>query len=115
VVGQDCLDLIALVEPGRRVVVFKQSRTVEQFAEAWDRSHRQRQETVGGGIDAVRRGKVGVGVVERAPSWQFAAVVEVSGQHLELEVEHRLQQANLDQPSLAGDPTSNQTGEDALR
>jgi hypothetical protein len=47
-----------------------------------------------------------VGVVDRAPLRQFAAVVEVCGQHLELEVEHRFQQADLDQPSLAGDPTA---------
>ena len=44
-----------------------------------------------------------------------AAVVEVRGQHLELEVEDRFQQADLDQPALAGDAAADEAGQDALR
>ena len=39
----------------------------------------------------------------------------MGGQHLELEVDQRLQQAGLDQPALAGDAAPAQLGENALR
>jgi hypothetical protein len=55
-----------------------------------------------------------VGGAELRPRRLPAAVVEVGGQHLELEVDHRLEQARFDMGAAAGAPLPDQGGEDAL-
>ena len=52
-----------------------------------------------------------MGVVDCAALRQFAAIIEMRGQHLKLEVQDRFQQADLHQTALAGDAAPHQTSQ----
>ena len=98
VVTQDGFDLVTAVEPNGRFVIFQQRGTTEQFTQARHGAHGQRQIPVGRGVDAVRRAKIGMAIVHRTARRMFAAIVEVRGQHLELEVEDGFHEADLHPP-----------------
>src|SRR5207302_5416687 len=87
---------------------------LEQLAEEWHRAHREREEAVRCLVDAVRRADVRVRAPDLAPHGQSIAVVQVAGQHLELEVERRLEQADLDEAAAAGRAAADEAREDAL-
>ena len=92
----------------------QQRRAIQQAAEDGDGPHSQRQKAIGCLVDAVGGGEIGVGVINRAALGLFPAVVEMSRQHFELEVEYRFEQADLHQAALPGEAAADEAGEDAL-
>ena len=69
---------------------------------------------VGGGINAIGGAEVGMGIAHGTAQRRLAAIVEVGGDDLKLQVENGLQQAHFVPPSPTGDTPADETGEDAL-
>ena len=96
-IGDDVLDRIAIREPAFGLVAIgRQCVELEQVRELGDRRHRDRDVSIARRIDAVGRREIGVGTAEVGALGQAAAVVQMRGQHLELEIDQRFQQAGLD-------------------
>ena len=115
IIGEDLLDLVALGEPARRIVVIGVERLqLEQIAKPRDRGHGDGEVGVLRPVDAIRRGQIGVRAVHPRAYRQPAAVVEVGGENLELEIDERLEQAGLDVAALAGDAPAHERRQDRL-
>ena len=98
----------AIGEPGHGVALHDLTE-LEQIA------HREREVAVGSAIDAVGRGEIGVAAAARGALWKLATVIEIGGEHLELKIEDRLHQADLNERARAGAGATGERGEQALR
>ena len=111
---QDGLDRIAFREPTAGFRIVEQRLAAEQLTELGDGAHGQRQVAVRRPVDAVGCAEVGVRVVAGRALNLLAAVLEVHRQRFELEVDDRLEHADLDQTALSGHAPPDQAGENAL-
>ncbi len=115
--GDDRLDRVAGGEPGPGVAGIGRQLGLEaeQRRQLRDRRHGDGDVGVLRRIDAVGRRQVGMRAAHVGALRQAATVVEEGGQHLELEIDQRLEEAGLDVGALAGDAAPDQRGENALR
>src|SRR6516225_9862835 len=114
VTGEDRFDAVAFGEPASRILVVEEWLTAEQFAQLGDASHGQCYVSVARAVHAVGRTEVRMGVVRCGALRWPATVVEVSGDRLELKVEHRFEHAHVHQSALVGDRTANKACENTL-
>ena len=96
-------DLVSLIEESFGIGIAKQWRTAQQLAESNDGLHGERDVAISSFVDAVGRTEVGVGVVDRAALREFAAVVQICGEHFELQIKRGLEQAYFYAAACAGD------------
>ena len=112
--SQHGLDLIALLEPLALIGVGGQLRAAQNVTQTADRAHGDGNVAIGGLVDAVGRGDVGVGVADAAAHWRLMAVVEIGCQALQLQIEDGLQQGDLHAATLAGAAAADQTGQNTV-
>src|SRR6185312_2122154 len=113
VTGDRALDFVAPFEAGLGGQAGDRGQ-VERLRELVERRHGDGDKAVAGRIDAVGRGEIGVRIAERRACRNAAAVVEIGGQHLELEVDERFEETCLDVRACPRPAAPHQRGEHAL-
>ena len=112
--GQCTLDCIAFVEPAGRLLVVEECVAAEQFSKLRDGGHGQRQVTVGCCVDSVGCTEIRMGVIAGRAFGLAAAVLEEHGQRFELEVDNRLEHADLHEAAFARNASTDEAGKDSL-
>src|SRR6202041_3406075 len=107
--GDDLLDPIAAAKPVGRTRTFLERRQIEQPAQCRKMRHSQRQITVVGVVNSIRRRQVRVRISEPTSARRTTPVIQVRSEHLKLEIEQRLNQTGFHQSASASHAASYQT------